>query len=124
MSDEMREALEAYLTSLLESAEQGAAWTAEQVPLVIQEKLAFDFWWNVLWLAACPVLAFTTFRLAARSLRKVDNSGDNDGWLFVGFVSGVAFFISVPLFFVATHDALQITLAPRLYIVEWIRGLL
>ena len=120
MNEQTKQLLSEYLTKLLHTLEAGATWTAEQVPLVVQEKLAFDFWWAIggvvlgLLLSLAPI---PTWRLTR-------NWEDEDARGTIRFL-GTAIPVVVSTIFLITnvYTLLHILVAPRLYVLEWLRTL-
>lgn len=133
MSDEVKKALSGYLLRLLESLEKGINWTADQIPLVIQEKLAWEFWIHAVYLGfgvalllvglGCIVkarLVWLAEEAKSKDSYKHNGHYGHEAWLF-----GIAPFLSgFPITAYNLEHLIQITVAPRLYIIEWLRGTL
>lgn len=128
MSDEAKKALEESLVGMLKAAQDGATWAQGQIPLVLQEKLAFDFWLAAIWGVLSVALLLWYFTgLRARIARAEAYGGppsDAEIALAQLVVGGVLSFMALlGLVFECIPTALKITLAPRLYILEWAREL-
>ena len=134
MNDETKQLLGEYLKRLLEAAETGVDFAAEQIPLVIQEKLTFDLAVAEVWMVVA-VLSMVVFTITARwSLKKykaskhpykdhIQQYGVAE-WLFATIPSIILVAVMVPVFLANLFTVLKISFAPRLYILEWLRGML
>lgn len=128
MTDETKKALEEFLLILLEQAKTGAAWSADQIPLIIQEKLAYDFWmavFGVVLSVGIWVWYLGRFKQRLQIVDSYHSSSDEElvamGQLSLGGV--VALISGLYSTFVGIPTLIKIHFAPRLYIVEWLRGL-
>ena len=120
MSEQMSKIVQEYLTKLLSAIESGATFTAEQVPIIIQEKLAFDFWWAV----AGLILGILLWLLYPRLWTSTANIDDEDRGAVRFAGSAVITLVSGSLIIANSYNLLFILMAPRLYIIEWLRGML
>lgn len=109
---------------LLDAIEKGFQWTAEQIPLVVQEKLAYDFWSSAI--AATLLLGLGIGApFIGRWIAKRPGFGADDG--DISYATVLASFVGVVPILVGSGYAftvMKIYLAPRLYVLEWLRGLL
>lgn len=135
MSDEAKKALEQFLLSLLEATKEGAYRAAEQIPLVLQEKLRFALFSEtiiLLFTLAGMVLTVYLFRLISRRRDervRIEGSafyrlsgGDlyatgQVGCVALGVLSGVCCMLSIA-------RVAKVLLAPRLYLLEWAMSLM
>ena len=119
MSDEMKKMIEEALKFLGDAVKTGAEFAGEEVPLIIQEKLAYDFWyyalcslvWGLLW-----IIPFLAYRKCWACYQKDRSSAYDEGAIVFAIISGC---LAVNI-----SEMLKITLAPRLYIMEWAASLL
>jgi hypothetical protein len=115
MNDELQKALAAFLQTMLASVEQGAAFAQEQAPLVVQEFLRWGLMSNALGAAVFAVGAFVCIRLT-RGFWEEDSDSTVAIFSCIGAVAGVC--LSV----VCAFDALKVWVAPRVYVLDWLRG--
>ena len=119
MSDEAKKALEQFLIALLDGLKDGATWAKEQVPLVLQEKLAFDF----VWALACVVFFLLALFVCWRTIKwAITEDCPLDGDLVVPF-AGLGCVFSLVGVVANSQTAFQIYFAPRLYLLEWAMAL-
>ena len=116
----MNEQLQAQLTQLLASllsvaSEAGGFARAQALPL-IEEKLHVD-----MVLSCAGVFLGLVLCVIAGSAWKTKDTIESDALLIVGFMCAV---VGPMMVAVNTYWAIYISLAPRLYIVEWLRGML
>ena len=126
MNEQTKKLLQDYLVKLLEAAEKGAEWTAAQIPLIIQEKLAWEFWvhicYGLLWGLTVVVVAYMSIQLyrANKQSSYLDGFDLYGAPLLLGLLAipgliGVCFNL---------EHVIQISIAPRLYLLDWLRRLL
>ena len=111
MSDEAKMLAEEYLKK----------WSAEQVPFVLREKLTYDFWEAIflgITMGILPLLlaVWCWKNGPIKCIRKDDNHGYMFGFLLSSGIGTVCTIVSVMTIF-------KIVVAPRLYIIEWLRGM-
>lgn len=115
MSDEAKKALEQFLIALLDGLKNGATWAKEQVPLVLQEKLAFDFAWSAVLFVSAALVAYASYRFVRWVL--------SDGETLIEHPELVMMMAPFAYVFLtggaALKSMLQIYFAPRLYLLEW-----
>ena len=122
MNDETKAMLGAYLKKMLEAIEHGATFAGEQIPLVIQEKLHFELVMNILW-GAFFFLIYVGLMIPIVRWWKKDVPAYSDEIEARIGITAVSQLLLIPTFINVTK-ALKITLAPRLYILEWLRRML
>lgn len=129
MSDETKTAIAAAIKLLTTSLQQGLDVAKVQLPIILQQKLRYDFWESVVWIIVVGI-AFTSCLLILRHGFKLNAPAnrytyDADPWLALGtalsIITGTCF---VAAFLVGISTILKITLAPNLYLLEWLKGLL
>lgn len=121
MNEELQKTLSTYLTRLLEVVEKGAEWAGDQIPLVIQEKLAYDFWsaaaWTTLSIVLIPLIVYFWYKINKHEDWDEDCVGPTS-------IAGVPIFLAlIAIFCCNLPIMLKIWIAPRLYILEWVRTL-
>jgi hypothetical protein len=124
MDEQMKSTLAEYLKKLLSMVEAGANFAVDQIPLVVQEKLAFDFWWAFVWFMVgliCGVSATLLIRTGIAVYRAREHRHDERfmGWVAPGTTLAL---LGTPLAMTNLYTILKISLAPRLYIIEWLVG--
>lgn len=117
MSDDTRAALEQFVQQMLRAAEQGATWTVEQAPLVVQEWLRWQLI-EALFLG-CLGVGVLVFAAAA-AYRAYRWSGDY-GTEGLGIAAGIVALFSMVLGVVMSSQfllALKVYVAPRVVVLE------
>jgi hypothetical protein len=121
----MNDQLQTKLTSILDWVEtattNGANFVAEQTPLYITELLTYNFWMSLI-----SFSMFTTVILCSvvALIYTIKYFNKNNVW-YEEFSPAIMFFI-LPLFFGGwgmkeNTDWIKIKLAPRVYIVDYLR---
>lgn len=125
MNDQMKQELLAWLTSVRQLAEQGKDFVLQQAPMVVQEKITWGRATETLWAVAAFLVFAVSVYLAMKAWRWVFSipADEQDGHAVAGIFASIP---AVCLFFVfmsQLETALQVWLAPRLYIIDWVVGL-
>lgn len=116
MNEATKQALEQFVTKMLAAAEQGATWTADQAPLVVQEWLRWQLVNSALWavvLVAITVAIFIKTLPWARRERH-DDVDHAVAWAFYVAAQGMTFIVAA----IWVEALLKVTLAPRVVVLE------
>lgn len=123
MNDALQQQLADLLAKLSAVAQDSAAWAAQQIPPLVQEKIAFGRAWEtsafvIIVLALAP-LGYWTWRGWRRAYR---DDFDFDTTFPMSLASIPFLGLSLGAL-VQLHDVMLVWFAPRLYIVEWLMDL-
>ena len=144
MDEQTKKLLNEYLVKLLGAIEKGADFAAEQIPLVIQEKLTFSLVMGLIWgavgilFAIAGLVWYRIWRKRARlhgttlaqrygepTPEQIAYRINEDGNNVAAIVGCVALVVSaIPVVLYNLNVIAKIYFAPRLYILEWLRGAL
>ena len=124
MNNELQEALTAFLTKSLDAVEKGVNMAGEQIPLVLQEIIQWQVCWSIvgvigLLLLIAVMLYFCRFFYVKN---ETENRYSEAGIISFFFGLG-ALACVVPLAFVL-FDLIKALVAPRLVIIEFLKGML
>lgn len=115
------EKLNSILSWVEETAKTAEAFAIEQTPLYIQELLAWNFWMSLIFWCVFFVipLAFALFLivLGVKEVKKEDGEADFFGPCFA--ISVFSIIISI-VGFCSNLEWLQITVAPRVFLMEYV----
>lgn|SRR3990167_2475004 len=117
MNETTQQALEQFVQKMLTAVEQGASWTAEQAPLVVQEWLRWQMVEAASRAALMVVLCVVFGWLSRRCLAKM-REHSLDPWEVPAGLAAVVSLVSGVLAGVAALDALKVYLAPRVVVLE------
>ena len=126
MNDATKQALNDFILKLVQGLDTAATFTAEQTPLLVQEYLDWIFWSSLLGAVASIaglMIAAAVFRWT-RNYYKMNPRSNNPG---PGFTCAAAAVLSIPLTLNTIYCAafvLKVSVAPRLVIIEGLKGLL
>lgn len=122
MDPNLQKQLSDLLSKLLTNVEAGAVWVGEQTPILVQEKLTYDAWSAIFVLVVIVLGTLVTQYLGYR-LRQVPKTYVNDGMptVFGWIMMILGGCLSTVLIVIHLLIPIKIYLAPRLYIVEWLR---
>ncbi len=112
----------AYLTDAVKA---GGDLVKEQAPLVAQEIIAWGIWYHTIEAAILTLAMVWAWRYLPKRLNRLANHHDFDiggvfGW--IGFV--VASLIASVAVLIDVHNALQAVIAPRLYLLDYLKSLM
>lgn len=130
MNEQLQAALADILKSLQAGADQVGGVAREQLPLLVQEYLAWGFWRASFWCVFGVALVAAALLISGhvrRTLKSFDNcSGDMEEMAWVLLGRGLQIFGPVPgviVFLLNAQAALQIAVAPRVYLLEQVAKL-
>lgn len=123
MNQDLQKTLSTYLDTLLSTLKEGAAFASDQIPLVIQEKLHWDLAQASIGigLGLLLVALATWLSLTAKAWNEKDHYSD---WGFLVMAAAGCAVIGLPMIIINLLTFVQIEVAPRLYILEWVQSML
>lgn len=144
MNPELQKELAAWLIKLKDAADAGASFALEQAPLIVQEKVAYGRISAIVWvlipLVLAPLAVFAAARLAHRvSALSIQREELKRGgqWTqaleiideqipaaVAAALCGIGGFVFTLTAFAQIDEAIKVWFAPRLYVAEWLAGLL
>lgn len=128
MNDQLQAQIAEYLKAILATAKDGAAFVADQAPLVVQEKIAYGRAYETTFIVLFMLGIVVGGTLAVRAARRLPayealSYHEKDGQCFAIFpplIGGGAMALwGVMGFGMNIGTTLQVWFAPRLYILEW-----
>lgn len=120
---ETKDILNEFLKTLLEGVEQAGAFVKEQLPLVLQEYVAWGIVEGAAMCILCSISVFVLCRLVVKwavpSAKKASSNGDLDiGYWMAAIIMAIG---CVPISFIAINgllSAMKALIAPRVYLIE------
>lgn len=128
MNEELQTRLLKYMDHLEQYAQQGGDFVAEQTPLLVQEFLAWEFWYHLAWGACMLVVSVAMWSACVMCLRAAkyafkEDRDNLDGFmpfvLLAPIVGGIAALLFVSAFN-GLASAAKVHMAPRVYLLEHI----
>ena len=120
MDPKIQDTLNEGLKTVLAGLQAGADFAREQLPLVCQEKLAYDFYYYVfftgMWLAAALIAGVWAYSWHKAARRE----GHPDFLAAAYFPAGMVWAATVCALGNNVPNMIQIYFAPRLYLMEWL----
>lgn len=134
MNPDLQKQLADMLAKLTDVAGAASSWAGQQIPPLVQEKIVYGrisstCWVVLIAVAIWPVAVYTRrFYRQACADRASKEGYRSDIWperpgglaSMLGAVLTVGLTVS---FFINLNEALLVWFAPRLYVVEWLRGM-
>lgn len=114
----LKEQATSMLQSLINAATQAGDFIKDQIPLVIQELLAYNTAYYAAWVVICLAWCiFVTIKVWPWAVKEADASD--------GFSFGCYALTMVPIIpaVICAFSLLKITLAPRVWLIEYAAGL-
>jgi hypothetical protein len=112
MNEQTKQALSDFVQKMIAAAEQGAAFTAEQTPLLVQEWLRWQLVEASFWAVICIGAAV----LSIAYWKKMWRLSEDEGFPYIA-VNAIGSFSTVPGL-VYTIYALKVWVAPRVVVFE------
>lgn len=124
MNEELKNQLSTFLAKALDIAEKGIEATGEQIPMILQEIVQWEIYSNLIGFAFGVILAFVSCKFIRKTLMYFEK-GEDDPMLIaptiiIAIITGVIAFPCLACVF----DAVKAFVAPRLVIIEYLKGLL
>lgn len=132
MNEATKQALEQFVTKMLAAAEQGAGWSAEQAPLLVQEWLRWQLVDALIVVVASALVigaAVVSGKKALAGLRgeatredRLRHGYDDSDplpyvlWLVFGAIAPCA--LGLLMFLASASTAVKVTIAPRVVVLE------
>ena len=116
MNEDLQKQLAEMLAKLMDATQNAATWTADQIPLLVQEKILFGRIWETVLLVL--LVAFTVLLVKVAGVawgHQWDGDRLSATMLYLAS-TGAATGCVVQAYFVTL-----VWFAPRLYILEWLR---
>ena len=118
-----KELLNKFLATMLELLQDAKGFMEKEIPLICQEILKYNFYKSIIESAICTVLLliviYGTVKLYKFTVKQ--DAANEPGPLIVGIPLTVCLFFGVVC---NALDAVQIALAPRLYLIEYFTHLI
>jgi hypothetical protein len=124
MTPELQKALAELLAKMMTYADDAVGFAKDQIPPLIQEKIAYGRAWETSVFVVGFISCFILWRFAMRTWRWEKGGGTNDEnrglpTVLVSIVSVVASMATLS----QLNSMLLVWFAPRLYIVEWLKSM-
>jgi ABC-type transport system involved in cytochrome c biogenesis permease component len=118
--NDVQEKITGYLDGLESRLGKAEELVISEVPQFVSELLAYHWWWNLIVIAVCLVLAVCAIPLVLaiiRDIKKGTEDGIGGGILLMLIVLPLAVSIAS-----CTATLLKISTAPRVYVVDYLRS--
>ena len=115
------------LTYIKDGIESGGEFVMEQAPLLVQEIVLYGrVKWTVFCFALMSIVAFAVYSWVRRGTiyKAYENADDDDSFFPRMLVSSVAGLMAAGFLFPSAESLIRAWLAPRLYVLEFVRQLL
>lgn len=123
----MTDTINAALKSVLEAMQAGVDFAKAEIPLLLKEKLAYDFYSSgaelifFLLIAIGLTIAFVKFLKYDRARNAFkDYDKEPVGSVATGIFGGLWWIVTLICLFNDGGNMIKIHLAPRLYLMEWL----
>lgn len=126
MDEQFKKILVQFLQLMLDGIQKGAEIAGQQIPLVLQEKLRYDFAayciWGGFWLLVIAVVWALAWLLIFKYSEVGRDRKEAKAFMFPA-ASIITFFALIFAVWELQY-ALEIWIAPRVYILEWLKGMI
>jgi len=120
MNEELQKELAENLSTITEYVKQGAGFVQEQAPLLVQEMINYGIGSNIFRLIMAIVILGVGFWGFTNNSRDNKLNFDEVGLVVTGVLG---FGLGSIMFLISSSTLMQIFLAPRLYILDQLKGL-
>ncbi len=123
MNEELQKALAEFVRATLAGFKTGKDFVVAEAPDVIQQLIRWNFWSHVFWAVVFTVVALAVWRLAVVRMMQIraakDQAYDRDNYTAGAVACGGVVGIFSCLALYNTQEALQIYIAPKVWLIEW-----
>lgn len=129
MNEETKNALNEFIVSSIEAVKQGAEFVKEQVPMVLQEYIAWGIVSNAVMAVVFAAVLYGMYRVAKWAydntndgMRKrgeeIGRYRDDFGYVMAITLSALASIVAASCMVSSISDALMAAVAPRVYLIQ------
>lgn len=122
MNEQLQKELAAWLAKLRETADAGASFAMEQAPLIVQEKVLYGRIAESLMFASAVLVLIALATVSWKSYQHANEDNDFPREMIAIF-AGVGAFGAGIYAAEQLRAVVQVWVAPRIYIIEWLSGL-
>lgn len=125
MDPDLQKQLAEMLAKLTDATQNTATWAGSQIPPLVQEKLTFGRVWETAAFLMC-VLSMAVCVWFVRwcwHQEEADRYSDNPAYVIGVALGGIATIVFFIISVAQLENVFMVWLAPRLYIVEWLRSM-
>jgi hypothetical protein len=120
LNDELQKALAEFVRLLTTTAQQGSDFAIAQVPSLLQQLLRWSFYSALIWVAVGAAMVVTCWRIWPHVYQHYKRSNDFEvSPSAATFATVIGAVVGCLLMITNAMDALQITIAPKVWLLEW-----
>ena len=124
MNEELKNQMEMFISKALDIVEKGIDTAGEQIPLILQEIVYWQIGKNSIALLIAFIICLIAFVSGYKLLKHFGRKNNEDGCA-VGVVLIIASILIFFTFFLTTGmNIVQAIVAPRLVILDYLKGML
>jgi len=124
MNDDLQKQLAEMLAKLSATVQEGATWAGQQIPPLVQEKILLGRIESLIDLAVFAGVAYVGYRILRYCAVTLKWDVDRNERIIPFSMGGVGLCLFGSICAaLSVHDVILVWFAPRLYIVEWLAGL-
>ena len=127
MDEQLKKRLEESATSLLDWVESSGEFVTEQAPLIAHEIINYGFWLNLIGVITGCVFVLIGSIAAYKGFLKGFLSSKDEleivAWSVVGALGAILTFSGVVMTYTHVPTLLQTVVAPRVYLIEYLKDL-
>lgn len=126
MNEELQQALTQFLTASLNAVEKGATIAGEQIPLVLQEIVQWKIWSSAVGFVGFLLLSIVLAIVGLKCLKRIKPAID-EFYVPIGVCTSLCLLIAPVMFLISCEQLyrlIKVLTAPRLVIIEFLKGML
>lgn len=124
MNDELQKQLAILLSGLMNVANDAAKFAGDQIPPLVQEKIVFGRAWETTLLALMVALSCVLLYQVRKWFQWASEDEDSPAPILLSIFGTFGVLAGVVFSIVQCREVLLVWFAPRLYLVEWLKGMI
>lgn len=116
------ENLDKFVGQMMALLQDAKTFAEREIPIFMKEILTYGMYKNVFMAFVLAVISGICLKVMWSSIKKLKDTGD-DVHFALSMLTGIILVLSILIFVFRVDDILQIYFAPRLYLIEFMKGL-
>lgn len=124
MNEELQKQLSQILGAIVTSVGEVKDFSVSQLPDIAQQYINYGIVSSAVWVVLCAIIAVVSIKILIFSVKKMNESYDNEGYIPVSVFSFFGSVLSINFFVINLHNLILILTAPKVWFILQIKDLI
>ena len=124
MNEELQKQLAQVISSIVTSVGEVKDFSVAQLPDIAQQYINYGIVSSAVWVVLCAIIAVVSIKILIFSVKKINESYNNDSYFPVAFFSFFGSVLPTIVFFVNLHNLILVLTAPKVWFILQMKELL